>query len=610
LATTASAVLEALGPDGYREVIEPPPAKKSVANSETHLQKIKKLIAPGGYSINRNGELTRKTMQKIGKESVEVEKPIMNGVLWVTSETIRDDGEESSKKFTVAGRLAGGKTLPEAAVPADQFGGMNWVVKTWGLGPNIEPGMSNKDYLRHAVQLTAQGVESRTVFTHLGWREINGRWTYLHAGMTDVDVSEEGLSRYQLPPANPEAMKTAIELLDVGPREVTGPMMATVFLAPLCEPLRIAGIEPAFILWVVGLTGAMKSTLAALFLSFFGRFDSRSLPGNFRDTSNSLEKRAFACKDSLFVVDDFHPVASDSEARRMQESAQKLLRAFGDRQGRARMNSDLSIRRAYIPRGMCMVTGEDLPDVGESGAARYFALELKRGDMDKEKLTDLQGRADELSAAMAAYTEWLCSHFHKIANGGRSEFEALRSQATRSGEHGRFAESVAWLQIGYSAFLRFAVEAGSITQEQSNKESAECWMILNRIASEQAKRTSEERPAIRFVRIFDDLLASRAVYCRHLSCVDSLPRDGQLVGWEDSDRYYLLPGEIYRQVAKFAQAQGGRFPVSERRLWSHLATEGIIETDATGGRTYNTLYKMIDGERRRVLVLRKENFKS
>ena len=570
------------------------------------VEKIRKLISPGGYSISKIGELTRRTMQRIGKESVEVEKPIMNGILWVTSETIRDDGEESSKKFTVTGRLAGGRNLPEAPVAADQFSGMNWVVKTWGLGPNIEPGQGNKDFLRHALQLTAQGIESRTVFTHLGWREINGSWRYLHAGMPDVDVSEEGLSRYRLLPPNPAMMKTAIELLDVGPREVTVPLMATVFLAPLCEPLRRAGIEPAFVLWVVGLTGAMKSTLAALFLSFFGQFDSRSLPGNFRDTANSLEKRAFACKDSLIVVDDFHPVSSDSEARRMQESAQKLLRAFGDRQGRARMNSDLSIRRAYVPRGMCLVTGEDLPDVGESGAARYFALDLKRGDLDKAKLTELQGRIGDFSSAMAAYTLWLVSHFHQFANRGRSEFESLRTEATRTGEHGRFAESVAWLQLGYSAFLRFAVESGAITEEQSSKELAECWTILNKLASEQAKRTSEERPAARFVRIFEDLQASRTVYCRHLSCVDSLQRDGQLVGWEDGDHYYLLPGEIYRQVAKFAQCQGGRFPISERRLWNHLATEGMIEVDATGGRTYNTIQRVIDGEKRRVLILRKD----
>lgn len=592
--------------DGQRET----PAKENAPSSGVHLEKLKKLLAPGGYSINRNGELTRRTTQKIGKESVEVEKPILNGALWVTSETIRDDGEESSKKFTVAGRLAGGRNLPEAPVAADQFAGMGWLVKVWGLGPNVEPGQGNKDYLRHALQLTAQGIESRTVFTHIGWREINGKWTYLHAGMPNVDVSEEGLSRYRFSPPNPAMMKTAIELLDVGPREVTVPLMATAFLAPLCEPLRRAGIEPAFILWIVGLTGAMKSTLTALFLSFFGNFDSRSLPGNFRDTANSLEKRTFACKDSLFVVDDFHPVSSDAEARRMQESAQKLLRAFGDRQGRARMNADLSIRRAYIPRCMCVVTGEDLPDVGESGAARLFAVDLKRGDLDKEKLTNLQGRAGELSAAMSAFTEWLVSQFHEFASRGRSNFETLRVEATRAGEHGRFAENVAWLQIGYSAFLQFAVESGAMTRAQADKETGECWTILNKLASEQAKRTSEERPAIRFARIFEDLLASRSIYCRHISCTDPIPHDGQLVGWEDGERYYLLPGEIYRQVAKFVQAQGGRFPISERRLWSHLATEGMIDTDSTGGRTYNTLFKMIDGVRRRVLVMLKENIKS
>ena len=580
---------------------------KSIPVASDPFEKNRKVLLKHGYGISNDGCLVRRVMQKVGSDMAEVEKQVANCVLWVTSETTYDDGVNSHKRFNIAGRKDN-KILPEQPVPADQFGSMNWLVKLYGLAVNIEPGQGNRDYMRHAIQLTAQGIESRTVYSHLGWRKIGRDWVYLHAGMSggiEVDVSEEGLQRYILQPANPKIMSMAVELLEVGPHCITFPMMAMAYLAPLCEPLRIAGIEPAFVLWLAGQTGAMKSTTTALFLSFFGRFDSRSLPGNFRDTANSLEKRAFACKDSVFVIDDYHPCSTDSEARQMQASAQKLLRAFGDRQGRSRLNSDSTVKQAFIPRGMAIVTGEDLPDVGQSGSARYFALELKRGEVDKEKLTVLQARTDELSAAMAAYTHWLAPQIDSLAAEFRKNFEELRAAACQNNEHGRIPETVAWLQLGFSAFLRFAVESGAMTQDTANEYSGECWNILNKLAAVQSRNVQEDRPVNKFLEALRDMLTSKTVWVRHISELDSIPCDGAFIGWEDSDSYFLIPGETFKQISRFFQAQGSRFPVSERRLWAHLASEGLIETSTDEKRTYNTISKKIGSDRKRVLALKK-----
>ena len=565
-----------------------------------------KMLAAAGYSVKGNC-LTRKVMQRVGRELVEMDKQIANCFLRVMSEVTFDDGLTQNKRFAVAGVLADGRQLPEVQVPADQFGAMNWPVKSWGLAVNIEPGQGNRDFLRHALQITAQDVESKTVFSHLGWRKIGRDWVFLHAGMLgeiEVNVTEENLQRYELQPANPEAMQTAVQLLDVAPREITIPTMALAFLGPLCEPLRMAGVEPAFVLWLAGSTGAMKSTLSALFLSFYGRFDSRSLPGNFRDTGNSLEKRAFAAKDVVFVVDDYHPCSSDAEARQMQQTAQRILRSYGDRQGRSRLNSDLTAKPAYIPRGLALVTGESLPEVGQSGSARYFALELKKGEVKQELLTILQSEADELSAAMASYTEWLSPQLDSLAAGFRQQFQELRVAAVADG-HGRIPETVAWLQIGFAAFVRFAVESGALSSEKGDELSGECWTILNKLAADQSRVVAEDRPANKFLEALRDMLTAKTVWVRHSSEMDSANRDGAFIGWEDSENYLLIPGETYRQVCKFVQAQGGRFPVGERRLWSHLAAEGLIEVFNDGSRINNTILRSINGERRRVLCIKR-----
>ena len=55
--------------------------------------------------------------------------------------------------------------------------------------------------------------------------------------------------------------------LDFIPHEVMYPCLALVFLSPLNEFLNQAGFEPKFVFMLVGTTGAMKSTVAALMLS-------------------------------------------------------------------------------------------------------------------------------------------------------------------------------------------------------------------------------------------------------------------------------------------------------------------------------------------------------
>ena len=584
------------------KMVKPGPS----ATKEPVRDSVYKALAAAGYTVKGNC-LSRKVMQRVGKDIVEVEKQIANCDLVVKSEITFDDGLTRSKRFTVAGVMADGRQLPEVQVPADQFAAMNWPVKSWGLAVNVEPGQGNRDYLRHALQITAQNVEARTIYAHLGWRKIGHDWVFLHAGMTgkiEVSVTEENLQRYELQPANPKSIQTALELLDVAPREITIPMMALVFLAPLCEPLRTAGIEPAFVLWLAGSTGTMKSTLSGLFLSFYGRFDSRSLPGNFRDTANSLEKRAFAAKDVVFVVDDYHPCSSDAEARAMQQTAQRILRSYGDRQGRSRLNSDLTAKPAYIPRSVALVTGESLPEVGQSGSARLFALELKKGEVNTELLTTLQSKTDELSAAMSAYTDWLAPQLDSLAAGFRERFQGLRAAACNDG-HGRIPETVAWLMIGFSAFVRFAVNSDVVSSEEGERLSGECWAILNKLAEDQSRVVTDDRPVNKFIDALRDMLTAKVVWLRHSSELDSANRDGAFLGWEDSDAYLLIPGETYRQVCRFVQAQGGRFPVGERRLWSSLAAEGLIEVYNDGSRVNNTVLKTINGERRRVLCLKR-----
>lgn len=229
-------------------------------------------------------------------------------------------------------------------------------------------------------------------------------------------------------------------------------------ISPLNHFLKAAGCEPKFVLFLSGKTGSRKSTLAALMLSFFGKFTASELPLSFRDTPNSILHNAFSLKDVLTVIDDLHP-SSRQEEQRMNGTAQAVMRAYGDRTGKGRLRADSTPMESRPPQGNAIITAEFAPDIGESGTARYFPLELKEKDVDLETLTAFQKVAADgtLQRCMYAYTQWIKETFlyseeakQEFTHFLNSRFLSCRDEFRKSGIrcHGRVPEAVAHLQMG------------------------------------------------------------------------------------------------------------------------------------------------------------------
>ncbi len=110
-------------------------------------------------------------------------------------------------------------------MPAAQFSSLSWVGDRWGVKAVIESGQATKDRLRHVIQLASQNALERYTYAHTGWRQINGNWTYLHAGLDDLEVLLEGKGKhYRLPrkiESLPDAIRGSLSLIDVATRSVT-----------------------------------------------------------------------------------------------------------------------------------------------------------------------------------------------------------------------------------------------------------------------------------------------------------------------------------------------------------------------------------------------------
>lgn len=546
---------------------------------------------------------------KMVKKGMTVFEPLCNFTAKVTEEIERDNGVEAIKTFAIEGELDDGEKLPRIEIPALQFTNMHWIVGEWGVRTRISAGQSARDRLREAVQYFSSDVINHTVYTHTGWRRMpDGQWVYLHGdgamGTTEeVDVDLEGrLEAYRLPSKLvdlPEAVNRSLGLLDIAPYGITIPLLAGVYLAPLGEAL-----EPDFAIWLYGPTGSLKSSLSAVFLSHYGKFERKNLPASWESTDNALERVLFTIKDAICVVDDYAPQSDPSAQLRMTRVIQRILRSQGNRSGRSRMNADLSLRPTYTPRGLLLTSGEDLPS-GQSILARLLTVEVDREQIDLDRLTRTQNAIGRLPHALAGYIQWLAPQMDQLREEIPARWRAFRQEALSNKGHLRVPEVTAYLAVGLDMFLKYAQHTGVVSVDQSDRIYADGWSTLLSVAEAHQSRIQQEDPAETFLGVLGALLAQKVVYLAPKEFgIDGQEGGGEQIGWKDDDGYvYLIPEVAYRTVARFQRDSGGHFPHSKTALYRCLEKRGALIPGQDGRHPRQV---KIGGKNRRVLMIERE----
>jgi len=570
-----------------------------------------------------------------------VTRPLTNFTATICTDIVTDDGVEQTRQLELEARL-GGQTR-RFTIPAAAFAGMTWAVDHLGAGAILMPGVTLKDHCRAAIQMLSTQMTARTVYTHSGWRQIQGQWCYLHGGgalgaagpMPDVEVRlRADLAHYVLPPpptgaAEQEAMRTSLGLLAVAPDAVSLPVYMAIWRAVL---------GPAdFSVYLVGPTGVGKSALAALMQQHFGAgMDARHLPGTWTSTANALGELLFLAKDALCTLDDFCPSGSQPEQLRLHRDAATLLRNQGNTAGRQRLRPDGSLRPTKPPRGLVLATGEDVPQ-GQSVQARLLLLDLDATTVDWETLSRCQqhAAAGTYAAALAGFLRWLAPQYATVQATLPHAVPTLRQQAYQAG-HRRTADIAAHLLYGWQTFLAYASATGALTAAEREMYERRGQQALATVAAAQAALHRSTNPVERFQALLQAVLSSGQAHLadketQHVPVVDaaqygwqrrgtpSRPADpatpwespppaadawwpqGPRLGWVDREYLYLIPDATYSAITRLARDQGEPFPVTQRTLWKRLDEHGGLVREA-GQRHYSVRVTM-PGGRQRILQM-------
>ena len=507
------------------------------------------------------------------------DRKLSNFTPYIKSELTIDDGATETKYLRLAGKHANGETLPEIEVSGKDFPSFNWLFEKWGAKCILEVGKNIREHLRYAIQQTAEYAEQQFIYQQTGWKKINGEWFFLLPGDSKFNVSLKGKLESYCGEQNfsKSDLETVYSITKTppAPKEITLVLLAFTFLTPLIEFLRQAQCMPKFVLNIIGST-------------------------SFRDTANSIIQNAFTLKDVLTCIDDFHPCGRDDE-RKLTGTMQALVRSYGDRTGRGRLRKDSSPMESRPPLGNAIVTSEFSPDIGESGTARYFLLELKDGDVNLGILSSYQQYAEQgvFRRTMFGYTEWIKKKFlqvEKIEKGFvkmlKDSFTAYRSDFIQTGIscHGRVPEMVAELRIGMKMFLWFLEEHNVITESNARILDDEFKAILYRLAQRQNENIKSDKPSVVFVKKLYSLIESGAVaVTRKDLSIGEDPYPRNFIGFEDEHYLYLNKDIAYRHVKRLCNEQGENLSLTSKALLKTLAEDGLIKT-SQGSNTVSVRY--------------------
>lgn len=593
---------------------------EEITNSPvTYLSKISNIVPPKDpiYSdiLKKFENIEDYTIDKKGRVVAypKGDKPlriVSNFVIVPEKQIIRDDGEEKEGEILVHGLLEGGEKLQKVSTGTNSLMNLEFVSTKWGIAPYISAGTVNRESTRIITQQLSRNIETEVTYTHLGWtRDWEGNLIYLHSegavGRSDINVDiNENLSNYKLPSSTKnvqKALSATLDYLSVCDTSITVPLLAITYLSPLVSITEKIGRTPNFIIWLHGLTGSRKTSLALATLNHFGNFTSNTPPATFKDTHNSIEVKMFLAKDSLLVIDDFHPVVDSVQARQMKSTAENILRNYGDRIGRSRMNSNMGLNKTFKPRGLAIVTGEDLPN-GTSSTARFVGIEVKRDSIDLDKLTEIQDNHELLGEAMLLYIQWISKNEDRIQELILQYLDASRRIFNTNTSHARIGEGISWLYVGFKIFQTFMHEKLTENSEYISKLDSVCNDALNIVMENQIKLYKKQEIETVFLEALEELINTNKVYLIDLNeNTDEIIYQGKFIGYKDDEFLYIHDATVYGEVNSFLGKRNESLNISMDALLKIFRDKNMIKTETNQLKPKKLV--PVDGDKKRLRLV-------
>ena len=566
-----------------------------------------------GYALNSKNQICH-------IKSADEKTPLCHGSIIITKVIYNNDGRDNHILYECDGVTESGEHMPKVIIDDEDFSSLKWISKYWGCSIITFGTQSTIRRLVEAIMLTGQKLPIVYQRCHTGFvcDEDNKPIAYLHAGGS-IGNSEiiceldDELKQYTMAGCSSTsdekaaAFNASLSLLQAHLESVTFPLLSFTYMAALAQINRDVNGECGFCLYLRGKTQNGKSTLAALAMSHFGRFTSTTPPTSFESTWNRNELSSFILKDSVLWIDDFYPKGDSKTKANQNEQFSRIARAAGDRAFRGRLNSNSEMKKSYPPRCLFLVTGEDDPDLSQSGKARIFTIDVKTERKDISEVLK-SARDGLLSRAMSDYIKYIIENFESVKGTFSSLYSKVIGGTQKAIGANRLSIQAALLITSFDMWLSYAYNLHFIDEAQARELSKKNRATIMLLAQKNAGEIASSDPAEKFINTLSAMISNREAEIRDINAsnIDNELFDDRyhFIGWRDDALYYLDPEKAYAAVKQKLESVDDNIGSTMRGLYRELMDSGKLLADPNA-HSY-TKVKSINGKNKRVIWLERK----
>lgn len=395
-------------------------------------------------------------------------------------------------------------------------------------------------------------------------------------------------------------------MLDIAPREITIPMLLFGLSSTINSLLASVGIEVKFILWIFGQTGTRKTTISKLFFNFIS-MNSLTVNSSFKDTISSLQYKMSIMKDSVIFIDDYHPPTTNNEQNELDEKVGFITRSTSDTSSKGRMNRNMTQQSELKNEGNVAVTAEDIIK-GHSALSRTYPILLKPESINLNRLGKVQKNIDIYSTFISNFIEWISIDTLDKVHAIKKYFEVLRGELSGIKVHGRVIEQVVQLYMICELYLFYGLENKYISISEAKEIRNETKEILISHIHNMNSLLSCEKPSYLYLKAIEEMVLSN-----HCKLVPKGKNNGSsnVIGWEDDEKIYLIPGVAYSYVIKYYKNLNIEFSKSIKSIHQELNDHGLIKTGKDSNTLDYTVKSNVFGDssnRKRTLTILKDKY--
>lgn len=480
---------------------------------------------------------------------------------------------------------------------------VQYVLKRYPEAIIYTPGSKSERAIENRFRKRISKTVSENCYVNAGWNLVNEKHVYIfkalnHPGiMTNTALNLPIDFRIQS-----GDLPDIIEQISMLYRErgTMYTMMAYSFLGVFYKIFEEAGYPPRFLLFLQGVSGSMKTSMAKVLYTQLCEDDCRQYPRRLdTDTEASMERGLIQKgQDTVTLFDDYAPPKTAQKGNEMRNKLETLIRMAGDGSTKSRSNTSLEDRRGEGLKGMIVVTGE-LKGTGLSSNLRCLYCEIKKAAVDTAVLSWLQERGDIYTTIIYHVTVYMSARWNELVEYIKEQFAVYRQEARADVHVGRMVDILATLWLTMDLVGMFLQEYSGRSWNGEYIKAVKDKLRNLVVANEEM--SVEEDPAETFV----DALAVM-INNNQMNIVDYKDRTRILEGADgycNGEYYYLLPDRVYQKIVVWLGKCGKEFTLNQDQIIKVLGDSEKIVT-ISNGRGKKTNFSKIKINGRQIKLLK------